>query len=94
MMAKKNSIVLDADPRDPEDRPVTQEGLDRAPAARRVRMVRRSLGLSQKAFAQRFHVPVGTLRDWEQARVMPSAYALAYIKLFAAHPKLVAREVA
>ena len=93
-MAKTTSIVLDADPRDPEDRPVAREGLDRALAARRLRMLRDSLGLSQTAFARRFHVPVGTLRDWEQARVMPPAYARAYLKLIAAHPKLVAKEVA
>jgi len=94
MMAKKSSIVLDADPRDPEDRPVAQEGLERALAARRIRTTRTALGLSQTAFARRFRVPVGTLRDWEQARVMPPSFALAYIKVIAAHPKLVEREVA
>lgn len=94
MMAKKSSVVLDADPLDAEDRAVSREGRGRALAARRVRMTRASLGLSQAAFARRFHVPVGTLRDWEQARVLPPSYALACIKLVAAHPDLVEREVA
>lgn len=94
MMAKKGSIVLEADPLDAEDRAVSREGLERVLAARRVRMTRASLGLGQTAFARRFHVPVGTLRDREQARVLPPSYALALIKLVAAHPDLVEREVA
>lgn len=94
MMVKKDSIIVDADPRDAEDRAVTAEGLEQGLVARRIRMARTALGLSQTAFARRFRVPVGTLRDWEQARVTPPSYALAYIKLIAAHPDLVAREVA
>ena len=62
---EKEPIALAADPADPEDFDVTDRG-------QRPRLIRRTgLGLSQAEFARRFHVPVGTLRDREQARVLP-----------------------
>jgi putative transcriptional regulator len=56
-----------------------------------VRTVRKRLGLSQVEFAARFHVPVGTLRDWEQNRRQPDAPALAYLRVIAREPDMVAR---
>jgi len=91
---KKGRIVIPADPTDPEDRDVTAEGLERGRRARLIRMTRTKLGLSQAEFARRFGVPVGTLRDWEQARVMAPDFAIAYIKVIARHPDLVAEAVA
>ena len=41
--------------------------------------VRRKLGLSQEQFAQRFQIPLGTLRDWEQHRREPDQAARAYL---------------
>ena len=35
-------------------------------AASIVRTVRKRLGISQAVFAARYHIPIGTLRDWEQ----------------------------
>ena len=93
-MAKKDSIVLPADPDDPEDFDVTEEGLEQGYRAREIRMTRTALGLTQEAFAERFRVPVGTLRDWEQARVMPPDVAVAYVRVIARHPDLVAAAVA
>ena len=31
-----------------------------------------ALGLSQAAFAERYEIPVGSLRDWEQGRRFPA----------------------
>jgi putative transcriptional regulator len=56
-----------------------------------VRTVRKRLGLSQTEFAARFHVPVGTLRDWEQNRRQPDMPALAYLRVIAREPEMVAR---
>jgi putative transcriptional regulator len=53
--------------------------------------VRKRLGLSQAEFAARFHVPVGTLRDWEQNRRQPDAPAFAYLRVIAREPDMVAR---
>ena len=88
------SIAIPADPSDPEDRPVSGEGLERGQRARTIRMSRTQLGLSQVEFAERFRVPLGTLRDWEQARVMPPEFAVAYAKVIAKHPDMVAEALA
>ncbi len=90
---KKESIVLPADPADPEDFDVTSEALDRGQRARMIRKTRTGLGLSQTEFADRFHVPVGTLRDWEQARVTVPDFAIAYVRVIGRHPDLVAEAV-
>jgi putative transcriptional regulator len=63
-------------------------------AASLVRTIRARLCLSQTAFAARFHIPVGTLRDWEQGRRRPDAPALAYLRVIARDPDAVARALA
>ena len=91
---KKDRIVLPADPNDPEDFHVTAEGMERGQRARLIRTTRTTLGLSQAEFASRFHVPVGTLRDWEQARVAAPDFAVAYVRVISLHPDMVAKAVA
>lgn len=59
-----------------------------------VRTVRRRLGISQATFAARYHIPVGTLRDWEQARKQPDTPALAYLRVIAKEPDVTARALA
>jgi putative transcriptional regulator len=51
-----------------------------------VRIIRRALGLSQEEFATRFHIPLGTLRDWEQGRKDPDAAARAYLVVIGRNP--------
>jgi putative transcriptional regulator len=53
------------------------------------KVVRQALGLPQEEFAERFKIPVGTLRDWEQGRVEPDQAARAYLKLMPRNPKAV-----
>jgi putative transcriptional regulator len=91
---KTEPIILPADPADPEDFDVTAEALERGQRARLIRQTRTELGLSQSAFATRFRVPVGTLRDWEQARVTPPDFAIACIRVIRLHPDMVATAVA
>jgi putative transcriptional regulator len=91
---KKVPIALPADPADAEDFDVTPEALERGQRARLIRKTRTALGLSQSEFANRFRVPVGTLRDWEQARVTPPDFAIAYVRVIGLHPHMVAKAVA
>lgn len=91
---KKVPIALPADPADAEDFDVTPEALERGQRARLIRETRTALGLSQSEFANRFRVPVGTLRDWEQARVTPPDFAIAYVRVIGLHPHMVAKAVA
>lgn len=86
--------VLPSDPADSEDFDATAEALDRGQRARLIRTTRTKLGLSQAEFAERFRVPVGTLRDWEQARVTAPDFAIAYVRVIAKHPDMVAQAVA
>ena len=53
------------------------------------KVVRQALGLSQEAFAERFRIPIGTLRDWEQGRVEPDQAARAYLMVIARNPRAV-----
>ena len=91
---KSETIVIPADPTDPEDFDVTAEALERGHRARLIRMTRTDLGLSQAEFASRFRVPVGTLRDWEQARATPPDFAIAYVRVIGKYPEMVAKAVA
>ena len=90
---KKQPIALPADPTDAEDFDATAEGLERGQRARLIRTTRAALGLSQTEFAGRFRVPVGTLRDWEQARVSPPDFAVAYVKVIGKFPEMVTKVV-
>ena len=90
---KRELTTLPADVMDCEDRDVSIEGMERAQRARLIRKTRTDLGLSQTEFADRFHVPVGTLRDWEQARASAPDFAIAYVRVIGQHPDMVAKTV-
>ena len=74
---------------DPDAQPVTPENEKRMKRTPQVTVIRRALGLSQEGFAARFHIPLGTLRDWEQKRKEPDAAARAYLVVIARNPKAV-----
>ena len=62
---------------DPDARPLTEDDFRRMKRTPRAKIIRRALGLSQEDFAARYHIPIGTLRDWEQGRVEPDQAARA-----------------
>jgi putative transcriptional regulator len=72
---------------DPDNLPRTPEQLAKMKRVPRVRTLRRQLSLTQEEFAERYQIPVGTLRDWEQGRSEPDAPAKAYLKVIAADPE-------
>jgi putative transcriptional regulator len=74
---------------DPDARPMTDEEWARAPKTPRVTIIRRAFKLSQEEFAAQFHIPIGTLRDWEQGRKEPDAAAKAYLRVIASEPATV-----
>ncbi len=51
-----------------------------------VRAIREGLGLSQQAFASTYHIPLATLKGWEQGRRQPDATASAYLSVIARLP--------
>jgi putative transcriptional regulator len=74
---------------DPDARPLTPERLKLMKRTPQVKVIRRALSLSQEEFAARFHIPLGTLRDWEQGRKEPDAAARAYLKVIGRNPSAV-----
>ena len=60
----------------------------------RSKIIRRVLGLTQEEFAARYHIPLGTLRDWEQHRAEPDQATRAYLKVIAKQPEMVAAALA
>jgi putative transcriptional regulator len=74
---------------DPDARPMTPDELRTARRVPRVKTLRRALGLTQEEFAKRYHIPLGTLRDWEQGRSEPDLPARAYLKAIAGDPAAV-----
>lgn len=73
---------------------LTREKLSVLKRTPQVKIIRRVLGLSQDEFAERFRIPVGTLRDWEQGRKQPDAAARAYLIVIGRNPDAVAKALA
>jgi putative transcriptional regulator len=86
--------ILAAAMSDPDARPMTPEEMAKAKRVPRVRTLRRALGLTQEEFAARYHIPLGTLRDWEQGRTEPDQPARAYLKAIAGNPEGVSQALA
>ena len=79
---------------DPDARPMTPEQLRTARRVPRTKTLRRALSLTQEEFAERYHIPIGTLRDWEQGRCEPDQPARAYLRVIAHDPEGVKRALA
>ena len=77
--------------KDPDVQPLTEATLARMRPVPRTKTMRRALGLTQEAFAARYHIPLGTLRDWEQGRAKPDQTARAYLTVIARDPDSVSR---
>ena len=56
-----------------------------------VRGIRARLKLTQPAFAARFGLSVGTVRDWEQGRTMPDQAARVLLRVIEREPAVVER---
>lgn len=76
---------------DPDAQPLTESDLKRMTRTPQARIIRRALELTQEEFASRFHIPLGTLRDWEQGRATPDLPTQAYLTLIARDPEHVSR---
>jgi putative transcriptional regulator len=79
---------------DPDARPMTDEEWARSRPVPRVKIIRRAFKLSQEEFAAQFHIPIETLRDWEEGRVEPDPAAHAYLRVIATEPDMVRKALA
>ena len=76
---------------DPDAQPLTRADLKRMKPTPRAKIIRRALQLTQEEFARRYHIPLGTLRDWEQGRAEPDQPTRAYLTLIARDPDHMSR---
>jgi putative transcriptional regulator len=60
---------------DPDNPPMTAEELARMRPVPNPKLIRQRLRLTQEQFAARFHLRVGTVRDWEQGLKEPDSAA-------------------
>ncbi|MBI1774248.1 MAG: helix-turn-helix domain-containing protein [Proteobacteria bacterium] len=79
---------------DPDAQPLTPEQLAQMRRVSRVKRLRQRLGMTQAAFADAFHLPINTLRDWEQQRSIPDAPARALLLAIERDPELMRRLLA
>lgn len=93
-MNKETMIAIPADPNDPEDRPVSVAGLERAHMGRWIRRLRNRLAMSQTEFAAAYRIPVANLRQYEIGRHMPPPAVRAYLKVIGEEPEVIARALA
>ena len=74
---------------DPDAHPLTSADLKRMKRTPQAKIIRRALALTQEEFSVRYHIPLGTLRDWEQGRAEPDQPTQAYLKVIAREPERV-----
>ena len=76
---------------DPDALPLSSIDLRHMKRTPQAKIIRRALGITQEEFAARYHIPLGTLRDWEQGRAEPDQPARSYLRVIASNPGVVER---
>jgi len=56
--------------------------------------LRKRLGMTQEVFAKALRIPLSTLRNWEQGRVLPDPAARSLLAIVARNPKAALRALA
>ncbi|HEX2135009.1 MAG TPA: helix-turn-helix domain-containing protein [Microvirga sp.] len=72
---------------DPRVRALLHMRSDKLPTRHKLRFLRRSLGLSQRAFAEAYAIPLRTLQNWEAGAREPDEAAKALLTLIAYDPE-------
>ena len=74
---------------DPDNPPLTEEELKFMRRWVNVPELRQRQGLTQEQFSDRYRIPLGTLRDWEQRRREPDGTAKTLLRIIDRHPEIV-----
>lgn len=85
------AAVEAAAPADPDAQPLNPSDLKRMKRTPQAKIIRRALELTQEEFSERYRIPLGTLRDWEQGRAEPDQASGAYLKVIASESERVGR---
>ena len=92
--AMTDEEVIAAALSDPDAQPLTPEELAKMRRVSRVKVLRQRLEMTQAEFAEAFHLPITTLRDWEQHRSTPDAPARALLLAIERDPEIMRRLLA
>lgn len=92
--AMADEEVVAAAQSDPNAQPLAPEQLATMRRVSRVKVLRQRLGMTQAEFAEAFHLPITTLRDWEQRRSTPDAPARALLLAIERDPEAMRRLLA
>src|SRR5271156_2495377 len=92
--AMTDAEVIAAALSDPDAQPLSPEALAKMKRVSRVKVLRQRLGMTQAEFAEAFHLPITTLRDWEQRRSTPDAPARALLLAIERDPEVMRRLLA
>jgi putative transcriptional regulator len=92
--AMTDEEVVAAAKSDPDAQPRTAEQLAKMHRVSGVKVLRQRLGMTQAQFAEAFHLPITTLRDWEQHRSTPDAPARALLLAIERDPDVIRRLLA
>jgi putative transcriptional regulator len=57
-------------------------------------VLRKQLGMTQDEFARALRIPLSTLRNWEQGRVLPDPAARSLLTIVAKNPKIALKALA
>jgi putative transcriptional regulator len=57
-------------------------------------LLRKNIGMTQSEFAKALRIPLSTLRNWEQGRVLPDPAARSLIAIVAKSPKVALKALA
>jgi putative transcriptional regulator len=74
---------------DLDNPPLSEEELKKLSAIPNTKQIRERLQLSQKQFAEKFHLSLRTVQDWEQGRTQPDRAAQTLLKVIELNPKAV-----
>ncbi len=74
---------------DPDNPPLTATELQRMRPVPNAKEIRTRLRLTQEQFAANFHLPIATVRDWEQGRREPDTAARNFLRVIARNPQAV-----
>jgi putative transcriptional regulator len=79
---------------DPDAHPLSRDALDEFERVPDVKAIRKQLNLSQREFAQQFHLSLSAIRDWEQGRFQPDQAARTLLKVIARIPDEIRKALA
>lgn len=89
LRAMTESEIEAAAVEDLDNPPLTDEELKKFRRVPDLKEILQKLHMTQEQFATKFHVPLGTLRDWEQGAKYPDTATRSYLRVIEKVPHIV-----